>query len=84
MSETPATEGQQGLVTSVAWSGDGRWLASGADDQTVCVWDMESGAELAVYQDRYSAYSLLEGVAIACMASVWHKSGYETILARPS
>jgi len=52
--------GHQGLVTSEVWSGDGRWLASGAEDQTVRVWDMESGTELAVYQYRYSAYSLLD------------------------
>ncbi len=44
----------------MAWSGDGQWLASGADDRTVRVWDMESGTELAVYQYRYSAYSLLD------------------------
>ena len=52
--------GHQGPVLSVAWSGAGRWLASGAADQTVRVWDMESGTELAVYQYRYSAYSLLD------------------------
>jgi WD40 repeat protein len=53
-------EGHQSAVRSVAWSGDGQWLASGANDQTVRVWDMESGTELAVYQSRYVAYSLLD------------------------
>jgi WD40 repeat protein len=52
--------GHQDAVERVAWSGDGRLLASGADDQTVRVWDMESGTELAVYQYRYSAHSLLD------------------------
>jgi GTPase SAR1 family protein/predicted phosphodiesterase len=53
-------EGHQGSVLSVAWSGDGRWLASGANDQTVRVWDIVIGTELAVYQNRYSAYSFLD------------------------
>ena len=53
-------EGHQGWVRSVAWSGDGQWLASGAEDGTVRLWDMENGTELAVYQSRYSAYSLLD------------------------
>ena len=32
-----------GLVRSVAWSGDGHWLASGAVDRTVRVWEASSG-----------------------------------------
>jgi small GTP-binding protein len=44
----------------VAWSGDGQWLASGADDQTVRLWDVESGTEIAVYPSRYAAYSFLD------------------------
>ncbi|MEI6444338.1 MAG: hypothetical protein WCO29_14715, partial [Nostocales cyanobacterium ELA583] len=30
-------------VTSVAWSGDGLTLASGSDDNTVKLWDVQSG-----------------------------------------
>jgi WD40 repeat protein len=52
-------EGHQAAVQSVAWSGDGQWLAS-ADDETVRVWDIESGTELAMYPHRYSAYDLLD------------------------
>jgi WD40 repeat protein len=33
-------------IRAVAWSLDGRWLASGSDDRTVRVWEAESGQEL--------------------------------------
>ncbi|MCA2963479.1 MAG: pentapeptide repeat-containing protein, partial [Acidobacteriaceae bacterium] len=35
--------GHGGAVRSVAWRGDGLWLASGSDDRTVRVWEAESG-----------------------------------------
>jgi WD40 repeat protein len=40
----------QGDVEAVAWSPDGRWLASGSDDNKVRIWDRESGLELRRFE----------------------------------
>jgi hypothetical protein len=36
-------KGSRGTVNAVAVTPDGRWVVSGADDQTLRVWDLESG-----------------------------------------
>jgi WD40 repeat protein len=36
-------QGHSEFVFSVAWSPDGRQLASGSMDNTLCVWDAASG-----------------------------------------
>jgi WD40 repeat protein/serine/threonine protein kinase len=43
MIELRTLTGHEKRVQSVAWSPDGRFLASGADDNTVRVWDVETG-----------------------------------------
>jgi len=44
---------------SIAWSPDGRQLASGAGDGTVRVWDIMSGTELRVYASASPVYYML-------------------------
>ncbi len=38
-------KGHTGWVTDVSFSPDGRWLASSSYDQSVIIWDMQTGKE---------------------------------------
>jgi WD40 repeat protein len=40
-------QGHQKTVRCVGYSADSRWLASGSDDGTVCLWDLAAGGKLA-------------------------------------
>jgi WD40 repeat protein len=55
-------EGHRSRVSSLAFSSDGNWLASGSADDTVVVWDVESRRPL---DRRLRASDSVEGVAFA-------------------
>ncbi len=44
--------GHSSRVTSLAWSPNGKWLASASYDKTVHVWDANSGKQLATYKEH--------------------------------
>jgi len=45
-------KGHSGFVKSVAWSPDGKRIASGSDDKTVQVWDAAAGGNVYIYKDH--------------------------------
>jgi len=45
-----ALEGHRRLLDALAFSPDGRWLASGSKDNSVRLWDMEAGEQHAVLE----------------------------------
>ena len=45
---TPTLKGHKGTITCVVYSGDGKRLASGSQDNTVRLWDPSAGTLVAV------------------------------------
>ena len=44
--------GHEGMARAVSFSPDGRTLASGSDDRTVRLWDVQTGRQLAMLKDH--------------------------------
>ncbi|WP_168632228.1 WD40 repeat domain-containing protein, partial [Dolichospermum sp. UHCC 0260] len=55
-------EGHHGTVNSVAWSGDSLTLATGSYDNTVKLWDVQSGVCIATFDHRLYAGLKIQGV----------------------
>ena len=51
--ETKTFEGHDGYIFSVAFSPDGKTIASGSTDKTVKLWDVDTGAELKTFVGHY-------------------------------
>ena len=47
--------GHIGGANSVAWSPDGRFIASGSSDGTVQIWDVTTGATILIYEGHSSS-----------------------------
>src|SRR6266516_2265599 len=48
-------KGHTKAVTSVVWSPDGKYIASGSSDATVRVWDATTGRAILIYKGHVSA-----------------------------
>ena len=51
----PTLEGHSDVVMSVAWSADGKWIASGSQDKTARLWQWPDGKELKLFKDHSDA-----------------------------
>jgi WD40 repeat protein/uncharacterized caspase-like protein len=51
-------DGHQDTVNSLAFSPDGAWLASGSSDQTVRLWDLNSGQEARTFEHDAPVWSV--------------------------
>ncbi len=52
-------QGHKSGVRALAWSPNGRILASGSDDKTVCLWDAQTGQKVGVWKGHSDVVSAL-------------------------
>ena len=50
--EVTTMRGHDGSVVTLAWSPDGKWLATGSADRSVRVWNAATGKELWILRDN--------------------------------
>ncbi|UCC88777.1 MAG: WD40 repeat domain-containing protein [Anaerolineales bacterium] len=70
-------EGHPWDVRSVAWSPNGRWLASGDVDGTIMVWDAEVGEQILTLKGHMAleGYRAYEGYSTALHSLAWSPDG---------
>ena len=85
--------GHADSIQSVAWSPDGRRLATGSDDRTAKMWDAASGQELTTLPGHQGGVSGIafspDGKRLAtssydCTAKVWDAASGRELLRLPS
>lgn len=72
-----------GWINSVAYSSDGKWLASGGSDERVRVWDAETGKEVRQFSlsRKGQGASPVDGVAFSPDGKLLAAGGWGTALA---
>ncbi len=51
--------GHSSRITAIAWSPDGKWIASASYDKTVQIWDAANGQQLFTYKEHHSHVNAL-------------------------
>jgi WD40 repeat protein len=77
-------KGHAELVRSAAFSADGRRLASGGDDKTICIWDLDRGQPVQVLPTAGPVIGLAFAPDGKRLAEVGSDSYFCTIMAVPS
>jgi WD40 repeat protein len=59
-----ALPGHASIVRSVAFSPDGKWIVSGAEDKFVKIWNADTGAEVSSFLRSRSLRWVVVGILI--------------------
>jgi small GTP-binding protein len=87
--------GHKKAINRIAWSPDGRYLASPSDDETIRIWDVENGQCMAVLDDTeevlYVAWSPNQELLASISGSepygggalrIWNTKSWQTVYER--